>query len=99
MYADAREGFPELYAYKYEDDEVDAVIFQVRDYPRQTPIGRLLRRTTLDELPNLWNVLTGDMALVGPRPEIPEMLPYYKGEDLLKIIKARICSSSRLGPG
>lgn len=84
MYADARERFPELYAYKYEDDEVDAVIFKVPNDPRRTPIGRALRRTSLDELPNLWNVLTGDMTLVGPRPEIPEMLAYYKGEDLLK---------------
>jgi lipopolysaccharide/colanic/teichoic acid biosynthesis glycosyltransferase len=82
MYADARQRFPELYAYKYDD--VDKIAFKVRDDPRRTPLGRLLRRTTIDELPNFWNVLTGDMALVGPRPEILEMLPYYKGDDLLK---------------
>lgn len=82
MYTDARQRFPELYAYKY--DNVDKITFKVKDDPRRTPVGRFLRRTTIDELPNFWNVLTGDMALVGPRPEILEMLPYYKGDDLLK---------------
>lgn len=84
LYADARERFPELYAYRYSDAELRDLKFKVTDDPRVTPQGRWMRRSTLDELPNFWNVLRGDMALVGPRPEIPEMLPYYHGDMLRK---------------
>ena len=84
LYADARKRFPELYAYRYDDEQLKALKFKVEDDPRVTPQGKWLRRSTMDELPNFWNVLTGDMALVGPRPEIPEMLPYYRGNMLLK---------------
>ena len=84
MYADARERFPELYTYRYSDEEIRQIKFKVTDDPRVTRIGRFLRRTSLDELPNFWNVLIGDMTLVGPRPEIPEMSPYYSPHQLRK---------------
>ncbi len=84
LYVDAKERFPDLYAYEYSPEEVDTLNFKVANDPRITPQGRWMRKSTLDELPNFWNVLKGDMALVGPRPEIPEMVPYYSGDMLRK---------------
>jgi len=84
LYVDARQRWPELYAYSYSPDEVAALYFKLRDDPRVTRVGRWLRKSTLDELPNLWNVIVGDVALIGPRPEIPEMLPYYDDDGLAK---------------
>jgi exopolysaccharide production protein ExoY len=84
LYVDAKERWPELYAYRYSPHELADLHFKIQNDPRVTRVGRWLRKSTLDELPNLWHVLSGDMALVGPRPEIPEMLPYYDARGLKK---------------
>jgi lipopolysaccharide/colanic/teichoic acid biosynthesis glycosyltransferase len=84
LYADARERFPELYAYTYTPEQIQALQFKRERDPRVTPAGRWLRKSTLDELPNFWNLLKGDVALVGPRPEIPEMVPHYLPSQLAK---------------
>lgn len=98
MYVDARQRFPELYAYDYTDEEIKTIKFKVADDPRVTRAGRWLRKTSLDELPNFWNVLTGDMTLCGPRPEIPEMSPYYSPEQLKKFrVTAGLTGPAQVG--
>jgi lipopolysaccharide/colanic/teichoic acid biosynthesis glycosyltransferase len=104
LYADARKRFPNLYEYRYTSDDLEQLRFKVVNDPRVTPQGVWMRKSTLDELPNFWNVLTGHMALVGPRPEIPEMLPYYDQEMRLKFTVrpgitglAQISGRGRLG--
>lgn len=59
-------------------NEADGPVFKLRDDPRVTRLGRLLRRTSIDELPQLWNVLRGEMSLVGPRPPLPEEVRRYE---------------------
>lgn len=80
MYPDARQRFPDLYSYDYSQAEIASLHFKIKNDPRVPPWARWLRSSSLDELPNFYNVLKGDMSLIGPRPDIPEMTPYYTAE-------------------
>ncbi len=58
-------------------NEMEGPAFKIKDDPRITRVGRIIRKTSIDELPQLWNVLKGDMSLVGPRPPLPREVAQY----------------------
>ncbi|MCZ6821965.1 MAG: sugar transferase [Deltaproteobacteria bacterium] len=76
-----RSDAEELKAGLMELNEMDGPVFKIRADPRITRVGRFLRRWSIDELPQFWNVLVGDMSLVGPRPPVPSEVDGYETFD------------------
>lgn len=90
MYMDAEQRKNELLK---RNESAGGVIFKMKNDPRITPVGRILRKTSMDELPQLFNVLLGDMSLVGPRPPLPREVMEYSLEDRkrLNVIPGLTC--------
>lgn len=91
MYMDAEARKAALLA---RNESAGGVIFKMRHDPRITPVGRVLRKFSIDELPQLWNVLRGDMTLVGPRPPVPAEVAQYTLEERkrLNVIPGLTCT-------
>ena len=81
MYANAEQRLADVRAH----NEADGPVFKMRHDPRVSRIGKFLRRTSLDELPQLVNVLKGEMSMVGPRPPLPREVAEYRPADMIRL--------------
>jgi lipopolysaccharide/colanic/teichoic acid biosynthesis glycosyltransferase len=81
MYVNAEQRMVEVRA----QNEVDGPVFKMRHDPRVSRVGKFLRRTSLDELPQLFNILKGEMSLVGPRPPLPREVAKYRPADMIRL--------------
>lgn len=75
-----------------DQNEVGGAMFKMKNDPRVTRIGRFIRKTSIDELPQLWNVLRGDMSLVGPRPSLPREVEEYSHYDRQRLLVTPGCT-------
>ena len=82
MYVDAEKRKAEL----MEQNEMDGPVFKIKDDPRITRLGKYLRKLSIDELPQFFNVFMGHMSLVGPRPPLPNEVAEYTDYDKLRLI-------------
>lgn len=82
MYADAEERLEELLKY----NEIEGAMFKMKDDPRITKVGKVIRKYSIDEIPQLYNVLIGDMSLVGPRPPLPREVAKYSLYDKQRLL-------------
>ena len=68
-----------------KQNEMDGPAFKIKNDPRITRVGHFIRKTSLDELPQLWNILKGDMSIVGPRPPLPREVEQYTAYELQRL--------------
>ena len=81
MYTDAEQRLTDLAAL----NEADGPVFKIKDDPRVTRVGRIIRKLSIDELPQLFNVLKGEMSLVGPRPALPREVAQYEYDQIRRL--------------
>jgi len=88
MVTDAEDRLKDL----LQHNEVSGAMFKMKDDPRVTKIGKFIRKTSIDELPQLLNVLKGDMSLVGPRPPLPREVKEYTSYDKQRLLVTPGCT-------